>query len=135
MILTNKSNDKYNKYYYINNNQKNDRLALFFYKKVIFRYFSFNSILDFGCGTGHLLKKIKDSFFSESLDWIDVIKSTETYINNPNDYLNIAAKLLPQEPFDEKTWDSLYKISQKTFVDETESSKKTSAGAGLTDND
>ena len=59
MILTNKSNDKYNKHYYINNNQKNDRLALFFYKKVIFRYFSFNSILDFGCGTGHFLKKIK----------------------------------------------------------------------------
>ena len=40
-----------------------------------------------------------------------------------------------EDSFDEKTWDSLYKISQKTFVDETESSKKTSAGAGLTDND
>ena len=40
-----------------------------------------------------------------------------------------------EDSFDEITWDSLYKISQKTFVDETESSKKTSAGAGLTDND
>ena len=40
-----------------------------------------------------------------------------------------------EDSFDEKTWDSLYKISRKTFVDETESSKKTSAGAGLTDND
>ena len=40
-----------------------------------------------------------------------------------------------EDSFDKKTWDSLYKISQKTFVDETESSKKTSAGAGLTDND
>jgi len=39
------------------------------------------------------------------------------------------------DSFDKTTWDTLYKISQKTFVDETESSKKTSAGAGLTDND
>ena len=40
-----------------------------------------------------------------------------------------------EDSFDKMTWDTLYKISQKTFVDETESSKKTSAGAGLTDND
>ena len=45
------------------------------------------------------------SFFSETLDWINVIKSTETYIKGPNDYLNIAAELLPEEPFDETTWD------------------------------
>jgi len=72
MILTNKSNDKYNKYYYINNNQKNDRLALFFYKKVIFRYFSFNSILDFGCGTGHLLKKIKKQNLNINCFGVDI---------------------------------------------------------------
>ncbi len=40
-----------------------------------------------------------------------------------------------EDSFDKMTWDTLYKISQKTFVDETESSKQTSAGAGLTDND
>jgi len=40
-----------------------------------------------------------------------------------------------EDSFDKMAWDTLYKISQKTFVDETESSKKTSAGAGLTDND
>ena len=40
-----------------------------------------------------------------------------------------------EDSFDGITWDTLYKISQKTFVDETESSKNTSAGAGLTDND
>ena len=40
-----------------------------------------------------------------------------------------------EDSFDKMTWDTLYKISQKTFVDETDSSKKTSAGAGLTDND
>ena len=37
--------------------------------------------------------------------------------------------------FSEKDWSNLYKISEKTFVDETDSSKKVAAGAGLTDND
>ena len=37
--------------------------------------------------------------------------------------------------FSEKDWKNLYRLSEETFVDETESSKKSSAGAGLTDND
>ncbi len=37
--------------------------------------------------------------------------------------------------FSEKDWSNLYKISEKTFVDETDSSKNEAAGAGLTDND
>ena len=37
--------------------------------------------------------------------------------------------------FKEKDWKNLYKLSKKTFVDETESSKQSAAGAGLTDND
>ncbi len=37
--------------------------------------------------------------------------------------------------FTKKDWDSLYKLSEKTFVKETESLKKGAAGAGLTDND
>ncbi len=45
------------------------------------------------------------NYFFESLDWIKVINSTETYINNSNDYLNLAAELLPEGPFDETTWD------------------------------
>jgi glutamyl-tRNA synthetase len=45
------------------------------------------------------------NYFSESLDWIKVINSTETYINNSNDYLNLAAELLPEDPYDETTWD------------------------------
>ena len=45
------------------------------------------------------------NYFSESLDWISVINSNETYIDNSNDYLNIAAELLPEDPYDETTWD------------------------------
>jgi len=37
--------------------------------------------------------------------------------------------------FNELEWQNLYKISEKTFVEETDSLKKEAAGAGLTDND
>ena len=37
--------------------------------------------------------------------------------------------------FSNKEWKELYKISEKTFVEETDSSKIKGAGAGLTDND
>ena len=37
--------------------------------------------------------------------------------------------------FTKQDWASLYKLSEKTFVKETESLKKGAAGAGLTDND
>ena len=37
--------------------------------------------------------------------------------------------------FSDQEWKELYKLSEKTFVEETESSKKVGAGAGLTDND
>ena len=37
--------------------------------------------------------------------------------------------------FSEKEWQELYKLSENTFVEETEELKKSAAGAGLTDND
>ncbi len=37
--------------------------------------------------------------------------------------------------FSESEWSELYKISENTFVEETEESKQKAAGAGLTDND
>ena len=37
--------------------------------------------------------------------------------------------------FSEKEWTELYKLSEETFVEETESLKSKGAGAGLTDND
>ena len=37
--------------------------------------------------------------------------------------------------FSEKDWSELYKISENTFVEETEELKQKTAGAGLTDND
>ena len=37
--------------------------------------------------------------------------------------------------FSDQEWKELYKLSEKTFVEETDSLKTTGAGAGLTDND
>ena len=37
--------------------------------------------------------------------------------------------------FSEQDWKELYKLSEETFVDESDSLKKAGAGAGLTDND
>ena len=37
--------------------------------------------------------------------------------------------------FSAQEWKELYKLSEKTFVEETESLKTKGAGAGLTDND
>ena len=39
------------------------------------------------------------------------------------------------DSFSEKEWSQLYKLSENTFVEETESLKENAAGAGLTDND
>tara|TARA_B100001057_G_scaffold239531_1_gene239744 strand:- start:31 stop:642 length:612 start_codon:yes stop_codon:yes gene_type:complete len=40
-----------------------------------------------------------------------------------------------KDSFFEKEWKNLYKLSENTFVEETESLKQGAAGAGLTDND
>ena len=37
--------------------------------------------------------------------------------------------------FSDQEWKELYKLSEETFVEETDSLKKKGAGAGLTDND
>jgi len=37
--------------------------------------------------------------------------------------------------FTDLEWKNLYKLSEETFVEETDSLKKEAAGAGLTDND
>ena len=40
-----------------------------------------------------------------------------------------------QDNFTEAEWNSLYKLAENTFVEESESLKQVGAGAGLTDND
>ena len=40
-----------------------------------------------------------------------------------------------KDNFTELEWQNLYKMSENTFVEESESLKQSGAGAGLTDND
>ena len=40
-----------------------------------------------------------------------------------------------KDSFSEQNWKELYKLSEKIFVEESESSKTNAAGAGLIDND
>ena len=49
---------------------------------------------------------------------------------------NISIKFKEnQDSFGEEVWKELYKLSENTFVEETDSLKEGGAGAGLTDND
>ena len=77
------------------------------------------------------------------------IDQNEILLNlNMNIYSNFMSQEFPKiahrlevkfhenkDNFSEEDWKSLYKLSEKTFVDETDSLKKGAAGAGLTDND
>ena len=60
--------------------------------------------------------------------------------NFDNEYPTIANTvkihfLKNTNSFTENEWKNLYKLSEDTFVEETESLKQSAAGAGLTDND
>ncbi len=49
---------------------------------------------------------------------------------------NVEINILEnKDNFSNQDWKSLYKISEETFVEETDSLKQKAAGAGLTDND
>ena len=53
------------------------------------------------------------------------------------DLANVASIrfLENSDTFSEKEWNEIYKLSEDTFVEESESLKESAAGAGLTDND
>ena len=74
---------------------------------------------------------------SEFLLNINVNISTNLLDKNcPKIATNAEVKILDNnDNFTENDWKSLYQLSEKTFVKESESLKKGAAGAGLTDND
>tara|TARA_B100000965_G_scaffold390121_1_gene396608 strand:- start:216 stop:821 length:606 start_codon:yes stop_codon:yes gene_type:complete len=61
-------------------------------------------------------------------------KNLETQVIPLAEKINIEF-LENKNSFSDHEWKELYKISEKTFVEETDSSKKKGAGAGLIDND
>ena len=66
------------------------------------------------------------------------INISSNLLNNkcPISAKNIEVIILEnKDNFSEQEWKSLYKLSEETFVEETDSLKEGAAGAGLTDND
>ena len=64
------------------------------------------------------------------------ISSNSLNLGNLISTSNVEINFLEnKDNFTDPDWKSLYKLSEETFVEETDSSKKSAAGAGLTDND
>ena len=84
-------------------------------------------------GTKILIRFNKSSFlmnFNKSI----LSKNLEKQIIILEDEISIEF-LENVDSFSNQEWKKLYSISEKTFVEETDSLKKKGAGAGLTDND
>ena len=67
--------------------------------------------------------------------------NTSIYSNSLNEGIvevgnNVLIKFQEnKDSFEENEWRELYKLSENTFVEESDSLKQDGAGAGLTDND
>lgn len=59
----------YNVHYYENNKQDKDRLALWFYYRLAKSYVKKGRVLDYGSGTGHLIKRFKKDYISYAYDF------------------------------------------------------------------
>jgi len=90
------------------------RVSEFLGKKILTQYNNASFLLNFD-----------KSIFSKNLD------KQVTHLANE---INIEF-LKNKNSFSEQDWQELYKLSEETFVEESESSKSKAAGAGLTDND
>ena len=83
-------------------------------KKILFTFDDINFLLNFNIN-------ISSSLFDTKLPLI--AKNAEIiFMDNKDNFSDLE-------------WKNLYKLSENTFVEETESLKKGAAGAGLTDND
>lgn len=60
--------DSYDRSYYVANGQLEDRPALRFYVRLVARYLNPTSVLDVGCGTGHLLARMNRRWSADGLE-------------------------------------------------------------------
>jgi len=58
----------YDKRYYLSNKQTDDRIALSFYHRLAVRYVRKGKVLDYGCGTGHLIKRFGKGYEAWAYD-------------------------------------------------------------------
>tara|TARA_Y100000590_G_scaffold192400_1_gene218707 strand:+ start:99 stop:710 length:612 start_codon:yes stop_codon:yes gene_type:complete len=110
------------------------------FKEINFKNFAYPIIfLPFASRASEIIGKkiavnIDEKRFILSFNQTILTNSIENFQIKSCNNLNINF-LDNENTFSEKSWVNLYKLSKKTFVDETDSLKIHSAGAGLTDND
>ena len=81
-----------------------------------------------------LLIQYNDTSFLANFNKSILLKNIDTQICHFTSEIRIEI-LENKNSFSEQDWKELYKLSEETFVDETESLRSKGAGAGLTDND
>jgi len=81
-----------------------------------------------------ILMQFNKSSFLINFNKSILSKNLEKQVIASVDELNIEF-LENKNSFSDQEWKELYKLSEKTFVEETDSLKTKGAGAGLTDND
>ena len=81
-----------------------------------------------------LLIQYNDTSFLANINKSILLKNIDTQICHFTSEIRIEI-LENKNSFSEQDWKELYKLSEETFVDETESLRSKGAGAGLTDND
>ena len=81
-----------------------------------------------------ILVQFDDSSFLLNFDKSIFSKNFEKQAQSQAKIVNIEF-IENKNSFSEQDWKELYKLSEETFVDESDSLKKKAAGAGLTDND
>ena len=87
---------------------------LYYSKKIYFKFDQYEFLLN-------LNVNISSNLFNQDFPISTTIAEINILENKDN--------------FSDQEWDSLYKLSEETFVKETDSLKQGAAGAGLTDND
>lgn len=94
----NHSSTKYDIKYYSERNQDRDRPALWFYERIIRHWVKPGRILDYGCGTGFLLKRLSRSYKVAGFDISnDALAVASRNVNGLQVYHN--CDLLPEASF------------------------------------
>ncbi len=93
-------------------------------------------VLKFGgtsVGSIEKIKKVAEiiSYHKKKNYKVIVVSSAMSGVTNDL----IRKSMAISDNFSEEEWKNLYKLSEDTFVEESESLKQGGAGAGLTDND
>ena len=81
-----------------------------------------------------ILVQFNNTSFLTNFDKSILSKNIDEKVNPLTNEINIEF-LENKNSFSDQDWNELYKLSEETFVEESDSLKQSGAGAGLTDND